>query len=66
MEVMIVSSDTLEGLLGIIAERLREGWRLYGTPFVVSKDMCEELPDGVDSKGKRVCLMMVRNLKDGY
>ncbi len=64
MDVKIVSGDTLESLLAIIYENLGEGWRLYGTPFVVSKSMCESLPEGVDPKGKRICLMMIRNVKE--
>lgn len=67
MEVTIVSSGSLEGLLfgkDGINEKLNEGWRLYGSPFVVDKKMCEKLPEGVDLKGKRICLMMIRNLKE--
>ncbi len=65
MDVTIESGETLEGLLGGIYKRMSEGWRLYGTPFVVGKEMCEKLPDGIPKKGKRICIMLVRNVGDG-
>ncbi len=57
-EYAIVSGETLEALVAIVSEHLRDGWRPQGGPFVVDKELWAEKPKRI--RGQLVAQALVR------